>query len=158
MSITPEQKSEIFLTNANSTDCAVVMIQALTGVSRHWAEKVARTLGYIPDERGMSRPFQRLAIEKITNLNVCDLPISRMVQVVGVEGETGPTFAGNHSQGRYAIYIKNHVAALVDGDLTNLAKRDWRAPLEEVWKLVPLSELEEASKSARYLTDSEEES
>lgn len=131
MTLSREQRSEIYLTNIDTSDCAVIAIQAVTGLSRHEAEELALRHGYVPaegcvDKRpGMPRGGINEALKRYG---------FTLRRITPDPGDTPATFSLCHEDGRYLVYIDKHVMALVEGDLHN-SRGCWSDPVEEIYEV-----------------------
>lgn len=119
--LTPEQKSEIMLSNIDTSDCGVIAIQAVAGIGRAEAEKVAMNFGYRPGH-GTPRGGIDSAVRSL----------GYRVESVEIDpGETAATFAVTNDYGRFLVYTDGHVMGLVEGNLTN-SRGQWRERVEAV--------------------------
>lgn len=124
--LTREQRSEIYVQNVDGSDCAVVALQALLGISRTAADELAERHGYPAPLGGMLREDFRRALSEGCG--------GKLTEVAPDYGETAATFAVSHPDGRYAIHVDGHVMALVDGDLYN-GRSFWGYPVERAYRL-----------------------
>lgn len=127
-SLSPERRSEILFTNIGDSDCGVIALQAVAGISRKKAERVLRKHGW--DEFGTPRGGLEAAAVEL-GFKVKQRPVIR---------ETPATFSAAHEYGSFFIYVTTktlkgeyggHVMALVNGDLHN-SKGSWRIPCEQI--------------------------
>lgn len=125
-SLSDEHRSEILLTNISTSDCGVIALQAITGMSRAEAEAVAtEKAGYehavgVP-RGGMNKCLRELGYE--------------LEFVAGMSaGFTTATFAFDHEYGTYIVYTDAHVMAVIDGDAHN-SRGDWHSPVELAYKV-----------------------
>lgn len=119
-SLTPEQRSEILLTNIDTSDCGVIALQAITGRKRKPMEALAKKNGYSPTT-GAPRGCLEKALESI----------GYRTRKLDPRGETPATFSMTHENGLYLIYTEGHVMALVEGDLHN-SRGNWRLACESI--------------------------
>jgi hypothetical protein len=124
-SLSPERKSEIMLQNITRSDCGVIACQYLTGLPRQRAYELCVSIGHYEEGLGIERGRLNLVLQQI-GYKLTLMPTSH--------NETVATFALNHEYGSFLIYTKDHVSAMVEGDLRN-AKGDWHAPIEEAYKV-----------------------
>jgi hypothetical protein len=123
MDMNQERRSEIWLQNIADDDCGVIALQALTRRSREDVEELAKEC-YTP---GSGTDRLRLA-NLLTKIGLAP-------SHVGMEDRATPaTFAIEHEDGRYLLFTKGHVMALIDGDLHN-STGSWSDPLQEVWRV-----------------------
>lgn len=119
--LTPEERSDITLTNIDKADCGVIAIQAVTGLPRRAAEMLAARHGWTKSG-GIMRPGVDLALaERGYSLK----------PIVPEPGETAATFAVRNEYGKFIIYVDAHVMALIDGDLHN-SRGAWHDRVEEI--------------------------
>jgi len=134
--LTQAQRSEIWLTNIDTSDCGVIALQAVTGWSRKRAERELRKYGGYPSKETGGTPRGGIELALAAN---------------GVETESYPwaktdtvaTFALRHDYGRFLIYVTHerngersgHVMALVDGDLPN-SKGSWHDSPDQVTRVL----------------------
>lgn len=125
MTLSADDKSEIFLTNVFSDDCGVIAIQAITGVSRSVAMSAAQDEGYTKDGEGMPTKGVLNAIAKLTG--------KIMVEQDDLDDyfqETVATYCAAHDDGVYLLFTKHfnprrperagyHFVTLRDGDPYN---------------------------------------
>lgn len=126
MALTPERRSEIMLTNISESDCGVIAIQAVAGVSRERAERLCKEHGSYEPNRGTPRG----GLER-----VLDYLGVEFVEVEDYYNATPATLACEHPYGSYLVYVERHVMALVDGDLHN-SRGHWRTPVDGLTRLV----------------------
>lgn len=119
-SLTPEQRSEILLSNIATSDCGVIAFQAVTKAKRPVAEREMKRAGYKP-ETGTPRGAIEKALRK-RGYKTKDAPDFR---------QTPATFASTHEYGVYLVYTDRHVMALVEGDLHN-SRGHWHSPVEAI--------------------------
>lgn len=128
-SLSPERRSEITLQNISTSDCGVIALQAITGLTRSEAERLCGEVGGYQIGIGIARGgLNRVLFHLSYNLT--------MMRVWEEPGLTVASFATTYEYGRFLIYTESHVSALVDGDLFN-AKGDWHAPVEEAYRVEP---------------------
>lgn len=124
--ISPERRSEIMFQNVGTSDCGVIALQAITGLTRDEAMKVAVELAGYQEGVGVWRGRLNAALDKL----------GYKVEKIGINhGDTPATFAVTHEYGVFLLYTDGHVMVLREGDLLN-AKGEWRAPLEEAHRVV----------------------
>lgn len=120
-SLTPEQRSEITFTNIDTSDCAVVAVQAITRLPRKDVEDLMSLNGY-HKVTGTPRSGTHKALHSL-GFKLRELETDRT--------DTPATFAMSHERGLYLIHIKQHVMALVEGDLHN-SRGHWGSPVEQI--------------------------
>lgn len=128
--LSDERKSEITLTNISTSDCGVVALQAVTGLSRAEAEAVATEKAEYKHGVGVPRGA----------LNRCLRELGFELEYVAGQsaGFTTATFAMDHEYGTYIVYTDAHVMALIDGNPHN-SKGSWHEPVELAYKLTRTS-------------------
>lgn len=124
-SLTPEQRSEVVLTNISSADCGVVAAQAVTRLNRAETEKLVTEYGDYKHGIGISRGAMVRALKHAGY---------KLTHVPQDHGETAAVFACRCEYGMYIVFTSNHVMALVEGDLHN-SRGDWHAPVELAYKV-----------------------
>lgn len=127
--LTPEQRSEILLTNIDKADCGVIAFQAITGLCREAAEVKMEARGYSKTE-GTPRGTVEAAL-KAEGYKIEARPLFD-----GGGRETAATFALTHEYGTFLIYTERHVMALVDGDLHN-SRGHWSREVELAEEVIP---------------------
>jgi len=124
--VTNERQSEILLQNLDYRDCGIVAIQALTGLPRKNALKLAiEESGYDP-EIGIYRGDLERSFRAV-GYTVSNYPLE--------PGTSVASFAIENERGSFIVYIEKHVMALVDGDLFN-SRGSWFDQVEMVKKVV----------------------
>jgi hypothetical protein len=121
--LTPEQRSDILLSNICDKDCAVIAIQAITGYKRRAAEQLARRFGY--SDTGMHRGNIEKALSD-RGYTLCPMTLNF--------GTTPAVFATTHEYGKFLVYTAQHVMALVDGDLYN-SRGMWHDRVEQITEI-----------------------
>lgn len=122
--LSPEERSEILLSNIDQKDCGVIAVQAITKLSRPTALKLMLERGYDP-ATGTKRGI-----------------IERLLTSVGFRCEYRPeetrgtpaTFATTNEYGLWLVYVERHVMALVEGDLHN-SRGHWHSRLDGVTRV-----------------------
>lgn len=123
-SLSPEQRSEIMLSNITNSDCGIIAIQAITQMSRAESERLCREAGDHQDGEGISRLGLIFALRRV----------GYTCQPTLAERETAAVFATTHEYGTFLVFTDGHVMALVEGDLHN-GRSDWHAPVEEAYRV-----------------------
>ncbi len=117
--LSDEKRSEIMLSNIDTSDCGVIAIQAVTGLPREEAEQLAvEVAGYVPGTGTPMGGVDRAVRSAGKKVERVELP----------SGETAATFALMHEYGSHLLYIESHVMSCIDGDLFN-ARSFWGHPL-----------------------------
>jgi hypothetical protein len=125
----PERRSEILFQNIAKSDCGVIALQAITGLKRETAERLAVEIGgYTPEEgtprSGLDRVLGKLSVQHSP------------VAYADIRGVTAASFAMFNEYGRFLVYTPAHVMALIDGDLLN-SRSFFHDPVEAVTKIGP---------------------
>ena len=111
--------------NVGTSDCGVVALQAVTGLNRAKAEKLAKDQAGYVEGVGVMRG----------QLNAALMGSGYRLENVPVNvGDTPATFSVTHEWGVYLLYTCGHVMVLREGNLLN-AKGEWRAELEDAIKV-----------------------
>lgn len=108
-SLSPEEKSSITLSNIDTSDCGVIAIQAISGIPRSAAARLAIKHGYRP-LHGTPRGGIDAALEELG---------FKLETILADGRDTAASFAVSHEYGKYIVYIEDHVMALIEGDLYN---------------------------------------
>jgi hypothetical protein len=122
--LSPEERSEIMLSNITGSDCGVIAFQAITGMDRVESERLCREAGDYQDGEGISRYGMQLALRRV----------GYKAEPVYVSRETTAVFSLGHEYGTYLLFTDGHVMALIDGDLYN-GRTEGRAPVEEAFRI-----------------------
>lgn len=122
--LSAERRSEIMLTNIDTSDCGVIALQAVTGLGRRESEELLTEKGYRP-KVGTPRGALEQSLKALGYTVRSIRPDYR---------DTPATFSITHEYGRYLVYTEDHVMALVDGDLHN-SRGSWRAPIQGIMEV-----------------------